>query len=300
MNKLIIALLFPFLAFSGFQDNPVWIKAKMPNNVHAGDKFTIEITINKLDLKHFAELKQKLPAGFKAIENKSGAAEFSFSDQMVKFTWLRLPRSPQITISYNIIVDANIKGDFTLPAQFTYIYKNQRGTVNLEHDNIKVYAPGEVFTLTDKKQQPEINFPPKDPVQVQCLRIKPIYSKEHNALVVKLLISRGAIQSAAKIEENIPPGYSASAIDSKKAGFSFENNKVEIIWKKLPKEKNFEISYKLIPNKGNNTIPVINGNFVYLATGSLQNKTIIEVAANKLNKSSDAIDNDDVMDFFNK
>jgi len=300
MNKLILGLLFSFFVLSGFQDNQIWIKAKMPYNVHAGDKFTVEITINKLDLQHFAELKQKLPAGFRAIEKQSGAADFSFSDQMVKFTWLRLPRSPQITISYDVWVDANLKGDFSMPAQFTYIYKNQRGTANLAQDKIRVYARGEVFSYTDNQVNSDINFPPKNALKVQCLRIKPTYDQTQNALVVKLLVSRGAIQSAAKIEEKIPVGFIATLIDGKGATFSFENNKAEFIWKRMPDDRNFEISYRLTSLRSNPAPPSITGNLVYLSTGSLQSTPIIEVEANRLNKSTENMNKEDVMNFFNK
>lgn len=274
----------------------------MPANIHAGDKFTIEITVNKLDLQHFAELKQKLPNGFKAIEKQSGDAQFSFKDQTVKFTWVRLPRAPQFTLSYDVVVDATIKGNFSLPAQFTYIYKNQRGTATLDNDKIKVYAKGETFINNQNVVGNELSYPPKNTSLVQCLRIKPYYSKESKGFIVKLLVSRGNIQSAAKIEEKIPVGYNAQLVEGKTATFTFENNKVEFIWKKMPAEKNFEITYKLLPNKVNPQLPVINGNFnYYLVGGSIQSTEIKEVDQNNLNKAAEPdFDKKEVMNFFNE
>jgi len=304
MNKLIIGFIFSFFAISGIQDDQIWIKAKIPYNVHAGDRFTIEITVNKLDLQHFAELKQKLPKGFRAIEDQSGAADFSFRDQIVKFTWLRLPRSPQLTISYDIVVGIGLKGEFNLPTQFTYIYKNQRGTTNLKDDRIRVYAPGEVFSYTPREENNNninkngISFPPKNPLLVQCLRIKPAFANGQKNLIVKLLVSRGTIQSAARIEENIPFGYSASLIDSKGATFSFDNNKVEFIWKKMPRNKNFEISYRLSPVSVNVQSPNITGEFAYFNGGSLQT-TVIQQVDNNLKKTAEDVNKSDVMNFFN-
>ncbi len=306
MNKLIIGFLFSFFAVSGIQDDQVWIKANIPYNVHAGDRFTVEITVNKLDLQHFAELKQKLPKGFRALEGQSGAADFSFNKQMLKFTWLRLPRAAKITVSYDILVDRNLKGEFSLPTQFTYIYKNQRGTTNLKDDRIRVYAPGEVFSYTPRKEinnnnninNTGISFPPKNPNLIQCLRIKPNFSKEQNGLMVKLLVSRGAIQSAARIEESIPAGYSANLIDSKGATFSFDNNKVEFIWKRMPKEKNFEISYKLSAVSVNVQPPNITGEFAYFNGGSLQSTAVQQVGSN-LKKEAEDVNKKDVMNFFN-
>ncbi len=305
MNKLLIGFLFWFFAVSGIQDDQVWIKAKIPYNVHAGDRFTVEITVNKLDLQHFAELKQKLPNGFSVIEGQSGAADFSFKNQMLKYTWLRLPRPAQIRISYDIVVDRNLKGEFNLPTQFTYIYKNQRGTTSLKDDRIRVYAQGEVFSYTprptDNNNQSSngLTFPPKNEMQVQCLRVKPTFSKEQNGLIVKLLVSRGAIQSAAKIEETIPFGYNANLIDSKGATFAFENNKVEFIWRKMPNVKNFEISYRLTPNNVNVQAPAITGKFVYLIGGSLQNTPVQQVDNNLNVEAKSDINKSDVMNFFN-
>lgn len=307
MNKLIIGFLFSFFAVSGMQDDQVWIKANIPYNVHAGDRFTVEITVNKLDLQHFAELKQKLPDGFRALEGQSGAADFSFNKQMVKFTWLRLPRAAKIKVIYDIVVDRNLKGEFNLPTQFTYIYKNQRGSTNLQDDRIRVYAPGEVFSYTPRKENNNsgnnmtgtgISFPPKNPMQIQCLRIKPTFSKEQNGLIVKLLVSRGTIQSASRIEETIPVGYSANLISSKGATFSFDNNKVEFIWRKMPKEQNFEISYKLSPVNVNVQAPVITGEFAYFNGGSLQS-SVIQQVDNNLKKEAEDLNKKDVMNFFN-
>jgi len=301
MKKLAFGLIFSFLIFSGFTDNQIWIKAKMPNNIHAGDRFTIELIVNKLDLQHFAELKQKLPEGFKAIEKQSGAAQFSFKDQTVKFTWVRLPRTPQFTITYEVVADANLKGTFSLPAQFTYIYKNQRGTTTLENDKIIVSAKGEVYSYNENANNSDVSFPPKNTTIVQCLRIKPYYVKESKAFIVKLLVSRGNIQSAAKIEEKLPAGYNAQLVDGKTATFTYENNKVEFIWKKMPTEKNFEISYKISPNKVNPALPIITGNFNYLLGGSFQTTVIKEVEQSKLNKTTDQdFDKKEVMNFFNE
>jgi hypothetical protein len=301
MKKLAFGLILSFIIFSGFTDNQIWIRAKMPENIHSGDKFTIEFTINKLDLQHFAELKQKLPNGFKAIEKQSGSAQFSFKDQMVKFTWVRLPRTPQFTISYEVVVDPNVKGNFSLPAQLTYIYKNQRGTASLDNDKIKVYAKGEVYSFNENNENSDINFPPKNPNLVQCLRIQPYYMKEHKGFIVKLLVSRGNIQSAAKIEEKIPNGYVAQVIDGKTAAFTFDNNKALFIWKKMPTDKNFEISYKISLNQVNPELPVITGNFTYLIGGSFQTTVIKEVEQSKLNKTTNQdFDKKEVLNFFNE
>jgi len=142
MKWIFIAHLYYFL-FTGYTNQQVWVKAKMPEKVYAGDKFTIEITINKLDLQHFAEYKQVLPAGFVPKVKKSGGADYSFKNNTVKYTWLRLPPEQKVTVSYEVQINENIKGKYTLPGQFVYFYKNQRGNATINENMIQVFSKGE-------------------------------------------------------------------------------------------------------------------------------------------------------------
>ncbi|GEM_PF-2121756 len=298
MRKLQFLLIISFIIFSGFSDNQIWIKAKMPVSVNAGDKFTIEFIVNKRDLQHFAELKQSLPKGFKAVEKQSGSAQFSFKDQIVKFTWVRLPRDHQFIISYDVIVDKNVNGNYTLPAQFTYIYNNLRGNAQLENDNILVLTKGVQDNNLNSTAE-TIFFPPKEPDQVQCIRISPIYIKESKAFIVKLLLSTGNINTSAKIREKIPANYIVELIEGRNAKWIFENNKLELIWKKMPDVRNFEVSYKLFPNKAHSALPVIIGSFDYLIDGSFQTYAIKEIEQNKINKPVlQDFDKTEVMNFF--
>jgi len=298
MRKLQFLLIISFIIFSGFSDNQIWIKAKMPVSVNAGDKFTIEFIVNKRDLQHFAELKQSLPKGFKAVEKQSGSAQFSFKDQIVKFTWVRLQRDHQFIISYDVIVDKNVNGNYTLPAQFTYIYNNLRGNAQLENDNILVLTKGVQDNNLNSTAE-TIFFPPKEPDQVQCIRISPIYIKESKAFIVKLLLSTGNINTSAKIREKIPANYIVELIEGRNAKWIFENNKLELIWKKMPDVRNFEVSYKLFPNKAHSALPVIIGSFDYLIDGSFQTYAIKEIEQNKINKPVlQDFDKTEVMNFF--
>ena len=295
-NIIIAAISSIFFAFTGITDNQVWVHANFPSSVNAGDKFTIEVTINKMSLTHFAEFRQKLPKGFTAIEKTSQSADFYFKNQFIKLVWLRLPRQAQFKISYEIKVDESVKGTFKLPGQFTYIYNNQRGNVYLNDLEITVHPKGQTFYSNNSFNSTNIKFPPNNPNLVQCIRLKPYYSKDQKSIIVKLLVSRGIVKSAAKIEEQIPNGYKASLIESKNASFSFDRQKVEFIWNKLPSEKNFELSYKLSPISFNPQLPKINGSFMYLGNGQLLNIKVIELDAKPKNNE---VNNDDIMNFFN-
>ncbi len=300
MKHILIVALYSVLAISGISDNQVWVNAKYPPSVYSGDRFTVEVTINKMSLKHFARFRQKLPKGFTAVEGVSQSADFHFDKQLVELVWLRLPRQAKFTVSYDIIADASLKGVYKIPGQFTYNYNNQRGNVYLNNLEITVHPRGKAFDFNKELRSGNIQFPPENPNLIQCLRMKPYYSKDQKSIIVKLLVSRGIVKSAAKIEEKIPKGYKASLMESGNSSFSFDRQKVEFIWNKLPLAKNFEISYKLAPISFNPKLPRIEGSFMYLGDGQLQTSKIIEIDIDQpKNDKSPDLNNNDILNFFN-
>lgn len=66
-----------------------------------------------------------------------------------------------------------------------------------------------------------------------------------NDYTVEMTIKKGAISGFAKLSENIPAGFTATAGDLNKASFSFSEQKIKIVWVTLPLEPEFTISYKL-------------------------------------------------------
>lgn len=292
MNKLISIFFLSLLSLLSFKDSEISITSNLPADIHAGDTYTVVIKINKLSLHHYAVLEQKLPKGFKAVEKQSGAANFSFSNGVVKFTWLRLPESSPLTISYDIVADKSMKkGKYNLSTEFVYIYRNYRGSVSLPNSTIKVYNPSEVLE-TDKSI-------PKDPQKVQSLRFTPQYSAARRALVVQIMISRGMVQGKAKITENIPIGYSAKAIDTKGAYFQVNKNNVEFIWNKLPTEKNFIISYMLSPHKEKSPLPNITGLFRFRLNNQIKDVHTKQAPYTKPQKSKKQdVNKEEIIDYF--
>ena len=300
MKRFSLLVVLFVVVFFGFAKSQVLVSAVYPKTVRAGERFTVELTIDKKSLMHYAEFKQQLPKGFIAVEGISQSADFYFSNGQIKLVWLRLPRQSKFTVKYDIVADKTAKGIYKIPGQFTYIFNNQRGNVYLNDLQIRVLGQGENGGITNL-QSGNYRFPPNNPNVVQCLRIKPYYSKDQKSIIVKLLISRGLAVSAARIEEQIPAGYKANLIESQTASFSFDNRKVEFYWIKLPENKNFELSYKLVPVSFNPQLPNITGNFLYLIDGNLQKVKIIEIDNYQSKKESENIksDDNDILNYFN-
>jgi hypothetical protein len=96
--------------------------------------------------------------------------------------------------------------------------------------------------------------------------------KPGDEFTVELTIEKGNISGFAKLQNELPEGFTASAIESKSASFTFIDQKVKYIWMSLPTESDFKISYKV--KVGNNVAPgnkSISGSFSYLENNDKQN-----------------------------
>ena len=55
------------------------------DQVEAGSEIYVEITLNKSDYESFARFQQEIPAGLTPVPVNTANADFSFSDQKIKF-----------------------------------------------------------------------------------------------------------------------------------------------------------------------------------------------------------------------
>ncbi len=279
--------IFAFLFVSGilffnllFTDE-VSLTMDIPTEVVAGSNFIIEINIHKEDLQSFARFQQELPDGFTATEQNSANGEFNFIDQKVKLIWLNLPKEEEFTISYNVYIHPTaIERTVTIGGQFIYIKENERVTADISPQSIIVRAVGELADITpalvdistDTGLTTEITTD-----NINCSR-KKLYSPEPvNEIIVNILINKDDNTGFAKIQEQIPEGYSAYNIESKDAIFTFNDRIVKFLWVNLPVEPQYSVSYKLIPENYVNLQELsINGKFSYVGNEITQSVDIIE------------------------
>ena len=53
---------------------------------------------------------------------------------------------------------------------------------------------------------------------------------------VEVTINKGSTAGFGKLQQDLPPGFTATAIDAKGGNFSFREQAVKIIWMSLPPE----------------------------------------------------------------
>jgi hypothetical protein len=265
-------------------DSDVKVDMRVPGQVEAGEQMTVNVTLDKADLRSFARFQQKLPGGLEAEVIEDGQAEFRFEDQAVKFIWLRLPAEDEISLSYRISINERLKGSFELEGDFSYIEDNQRKSVRAPSNSITINPSPSVKAemLVDVGEFKPLAKTPseREPLRrVRCIRQKPYQAEGNGDYVVNLLVNKANKKKFAKIQEQIPAGYKAIEEEGKGAIFTFKDQTAKFLWMNLPSEPFFVISYRLVPVDGAKD-PDIQGKFSYIEDDNTRNIDIVEREVN--------------------
>ena len=249
--SFIVICLFSF----GFTLNGqnVEISIDHPNQVNAGEEFSVAVTITKGGLTDYSRFSQDLPLGLTAVNVSSPNADFSFDNQRIRIIWLKLPEGDEVTVNYKIRVDERLKGSFVLGGVFAYVVEDERKFLNLNHSNeisimpsstldpalivdIKNFKGGKAISPLTKDQEP----------YAMAIRQRPILQSSGEYLV-KLIVSTPQGSKYLKIEETIPSGYLFEEVNSYNGIATLAPSTIKFIWMTLPEDPVFEIEYKLVP-----------------------------------------------------
>ena len=269
----VVLLLFLGTAMLMSQD-PVSVKMTVPSVVGAGQEFRVSITIDKGELEEFSRLQQELPAGMEARQENSGSADYSFDNQRVRFIWLKLPSESPILLNYKVLVNERLKGTFTLGGEFSYVENNERKSVNLQSENINITPSPAISAdkqidigsyssiLATEQVSTSANS------KVICIRQNPYKARAGNDIMVNILVYKNDLNKFAKIEEQIPSGFEAVAMESRDGLFTFKDGVVKFVWMNLPAEPGFTVSYRLIPEDSKSIDDLqISGKLSYILEG---------------------------------
>ena len=268
-------ILFNLIGVVGFNflfEENVKIEVKAPEMADPGSTVKVEVTINKGNIDGFAKFQQDFPEGLSAEKENTGDATFSFKDQQLKCIWMAIPESESFTIIYNIKIDPNASGEYSINGNFAYIENNEKKMVVIPPINMNVGNTLAMPEVTESEppipaaEEPiKASSPAKrDPENgVLCMRtISPLKGKQEEFKVeIKINSDKTGF---AKIEEYIPEGFVASEIESMEGIFSFKNQVVKIIWMSLPEEEEFNVAYSLKADGKVSGNQKVKGNFAYI------------------------------------
>lgn len=252
---------FGFLLIGFFQKSEVIITHTPPEKLKPGQEAVVTVEIDKSTVSGFAKYQITLDDGLTAEMVESAGASFTFNDQKAKFIWMALPDAKKFTIKYRIIAAKTALGNLSLDSRFSYIYENERKNYDLPDHKIAVGEPSALAANQIKSSIQEKASNKSATIGSD----RQITSVGINQWKVDLTIKKSGLQGFAKIEENIPNGYTVIDLKSSSAVFSLDDTKVKYIWYDIPENETVMVSYKLLPVIAMDaTTPKIDGYFSYL------------------------------------
>jgi len=122
-TALMFLLIFPSVVLIA---QHVEVEVRHPSSCRTGDRCIVDVLITKDDVSGFARFQQILPEGVTAELVDDGGGEFIFERQRVAFIWLRLPEQDQIKVSYRLVFNSAVKGQYELTeGLFSYLQDNR-------------------------------------------------------------------------------------------------------------------------------------------------------------------------------
>lgn len=107
--------------------------------------------------------------------------------------------------------------------------------------------------------------------------------KTEGEFTVELTINKGTVGGFAKLQQDLPEGFTATQDENSGASFTFSNQSVKFIWMSLPNDKEFKIKYKVKVAAGVSGDKVIGGKFSYVSDNVKQS---IDVAPSTITVGS--------------
>lgn len=104
--------------------------------------------------------------------------------------------------------------------------------------------------------------------------------KPESEFVVELTINKGSTSGFAKLQQDLPEGFTAVQDDNNGASFTFSNQSIKLIWMSLPADKEFKVKYKVKVAAGISGDKTIGGKFSYVADNVKQSIDISPATIN--------------------
>lgn len=253
----------------------------------------VSVTVHKDDITGFAKLQLDLPEGLTAVSNDTKGASFTFKDQKAKFIWMSLPTQATYKISYELVADANAAGTKTITGKLSYIENNERKTFNLPPVTVDLGGTPVAEEQTTNGQEDlalevESNEDANDLAmegadgitsemivnQAGVSGIREITRVSNTEFLVTVKVQKGDIRGFGKVQEILPPGFTALEKSSTDAIFTFQDEIVKFVWLNLPAAEELEVVYKLRSGNNPDGEYSINGEFSYLLEDETQKTSL--------------------------
>ena len=102
---------------------------------------------------------------------------------------------------------------------------------------------------------------------------------------VTITFNKGELKDYSRFSQDIPSGFTATNISSPNADFTFTDQRVRIIWLKLPATEEVVVKYAIRPHERIAGTVELDGTFAFVNNGerayiSLSEPTVVQVTPN--------------------
>ncbi|MCD6347787.1 MAG: SPOR domain-containing protein, partial [Bacteroidales bacterium] len=150
----------PFI--NTIQETAVFIERTLPETVQSGKTFEVKLHINKGSYKGRANLTQKFPSGFTAVEAQPGVGQFEFVNQTAIINWDQMPSDSIVTYKYHVRTGENLAGSITIPGKFEY---DQAQGIKSYRFNDYMFVENKMESQMDRKYKELIGEEESNPSQ---------------------------------------------------------------------------------------------------------------------------------------
>jgi len=237
------------------------VNQSVPPSAEINNSFTVQVAINKADIKGLGKFTEQLPLGFKATPIDREGANVIVDSRSIVFSWDSLPDDGIVNISFRINIEASaVAGTDTLLGRFLYTSSNQKLEADCTPSVIAVTGGPAVVASNNAPQQ-------SNDIKTSSDRIFVVRQSSSTSIApgtdanITLVIHKANVKGFAKIEDSIPPGYTATAQNTSGASFTFVDNMAKFVWGNIPSDSLITVSYKIRAGSETSGTHSISGNF---------------------------------------
>lgn len=127
--------------------------------------------------------------------------------------------------------------------------------------------------------------------QVAVTTKLPATAAPGSSFTIELNVAKGDVSGFAKLQQQLPPGFTAEAGETANATFSFKDQKVKFLWMALP-NGDFKVSYKVTVDASLSGNQIIDGSFAYIKDNETEKfiipKDIIKIQSDQAEEAQQA------------
>lgn len=305
--------LFGLFLFNALFLADIKITQEIPTTMQAGSEVKVTVTVDKGDLTGFAKLQIDVPPGMTITAIETKGASFTFAEQKAKFIWMALPAQPSYKVTYTLSVAATASGSMPITGKFSFIEDNERKTKDIPTNSVTIIPNAVAQSATEPEViAPPIAAstpaPTVEPIPVpdasndvvfaggaapvksiavetrsgvapqqgkgNVSATRTITAITETEMLVEVRVSKADIRGFGKLQETIPPGFTALEKTSDEAIFTAQDRIVKFVWLNLPAKAELKVVYKLRANTQPEGDYTVNGEFGYLLNDETQKAVV--------------------------